>query len=51
MAAEGQGKPQLPVWANSSILYGLVEIGNRSAAPRRRMLQLTNRLSHPGSDS
>ena len=27
-------QPQLPVWANSSILYGLVEFGNRSDAPR-----------------
>jgi hypothetical protein len=24
-------QPQLPVWANFSILYGLVEFGNRSA--------------------
>ena len=35
-------QPQLPVWTNLSILYGLLEFGNRSAAPRRRMLQLTN---------
>jgi hypothetical protein len=34
-------QPQLPVWANFSILYGLVEFGNRSGAARRDMLQLT----------
>jgi hypothetical protein len=35
-------QPQLPVWANFSILYGLVEFGNRSAAAHREMRQLTN---------
>jgi hypothetical protein len=40
-------QPQVPVWANFSILYGLVEFGNRSEAPHRKMRQLTNLCAAP----
>jgi hypothetical protein len=44
-------QPQSPVWANLSILYGLVEFGNRSGASDGDALQLTNLCAAPIASS